>query len=132
MLQPSNKEAVYASITATTYILAIMRPDILTAISPIITTNYSSFYNSHSVYTITAGQSSNIADFNANNNSSFGLDGYRTNNATSAPNADFRALKKVITDGSKPLPRINQTVEVLGGAKYFATINLLSGFSKFR
>jgi hypothetical protein len=41
---------------------------------------------------------------------------------------DYRALNKVTKKDVYPLPRIDETLEALGGAKLFTTLDLRSGY----
>lgn len=45
---------------------------------------------------------------------------------------DFRSLNLVTTPDVYPLPNINETIDMLGNAKYFTTIDLASGFHQVR
>ena len=41
---------------------------------------------------------------------------------------DYRLLNKVIIPDSQPLPRIDDSLDALSGAKWFSTLDLKSGF----
>ena len=41
---------------------------------------------------------------------------------------DFRGVNKITTKDSHPLPRIDDTLDALHGAKYFTTLDMLSGY----
>ena len=41
---------------------------------------------------------------------------------------DYRGLNAVSTPDSFPLPRIDDLLDQLGGAKYFSTLDLAAGF----
>ena len=41
---------------------------------------------------------------------------------------DYRLLKKIIIKDKFPLPRIDDTIDALNGARYFPTLDLLSGY----
>ena len=41
---------------------------------------------------------------------------------------DFRKLDQVTVKDSYPLPRIDDTVDALGGAKFFTTLDLAVGY----
>ena len=41
---------------------------------------------------------------------------------------DYRRLNKVIIPDSQPLPRIDDSLDALSGAKWFSTLDLKSGF----
>ena len=41
---------------------------------------------------------------------------------------DYRKLNEVTTNDSYPLPRIQDCFDALTGAKYFSTIDLVSGY----
>ena len=45
---------------------------------------------------------------------------------------DFRALNKVTIDDAFPLPRINEVIDSLKGARYFSTLDLASGYYQLR
>ena len=41
---------------------------------------------------------------------------------------DYRKLNNVTRFDAYPLPRVDETLEALGGAKFFTTLDLLSGY----
>ena len=41
---------------------------------------------------------------------------------------DFRKVNAVTTRDAQPLPRIDDTLDLLGGASYFSTLDLASGY----
>jgi hypothetical protein len=41
---------------------------------------------------------------------------------------DFRGVNDITVKGSHPLPRIDDTIDTLSGAKYFSTADLKSGY----
>ncbi|CDH56333.1 retrotransposon ty3-gypsy subclass [Lichtheimia corymbifera JMRC:FSU:9682] len=45
---------------------------------------------------------------------------------------DYRAINQVTKRNSHPLPRIDECLEQLGGAKYFSSIDLKSGYHQVR
>lgn len=45
---------------------------------------------------------------------------------------DYRAINAVTRRNTHPLPRIDECLERLGGAKYFSSIDLKSGYHQVR
>ena len=41
---------------------------------------------------------------------------------------DYRKLNAVTSRDSYPLPRVDDNLDALGGAKYFSTLDLASGY----